>query len=71
MIASLEGNNLVILYMYFTSLVHLKSDLIRGVAFGGSGLIRGVAFGGSGLLRGVLLYIDIKSEYITRFVKMT
>jgi len=62
--------------------VHLKSGLIRGVAFGGSDLIRGVAFdvnghirsvafGGSGLLRGLLLYIDIKSEYITRFVKMT
>ena len=41
MIASLEGNNLVILYMYFTSLVHLKSDLIRGVAFDGKDIVRG------------------------------
>jgi len=41
------------------------------VAFDVNGHIRSVAFGGSGLLRGLLLYIDIKSEYITRFVKMT
>jgi hypothetical protein len=34
--ASLEGNNTVIFYY----LLHLKSDLITVVAFGGSGLIR-------------------------------
>ena len=32
---------------------HLKSGLIRRVAFGGSGLIRRMAFGGSGLIRRV------------------
>jgi hypothetical protein len=33
--------------------VHLKSDTISGLAFGGSGLERGVAFDGSVLVRGV------------------
>ena len=33
--------------------MHLKSDLIKWMSFGGSVLIRGVAFGGSGIIRGV------------------
>ena len=38
------------------------SNLIREVAFGGSGLIREVAFGGSDLIRGELLYMISVSQ---------
>ena len=31
---------------------HLKSHVIRGASFGGSGLIRGASYDGSGLIRG-------------------
>jgi hypothetical protein len=49
-VAFLEGDHLLIFH-YIS--VHLKSGLIRGVAFGGSDLIRGIAFGGSDLIREV------------------
>jgi hypothetical protein len=49
-VAFLEGDHLLIFH-YIS--VHLKSGLIRGVAFGGSDLIREVTFGGSDLIRGV------------------
>ena len=39
-------------YYYFTISVHVKSGLIREMAFGESSLIRQVAFGESGLIRG-------------------
>jgi hypothetical protein len=48
-VASLERDNL----LYFTILVHLKSVLIREVAFDGSDIIRRVAFDGSDIIRGV------------------
>ena len=47
--ASLERDNL----LYFTILVHLKSVMIREVAFDGSDIIRRVAFDGSDIIRGV------------------
>ena len=46
--ASFEGHSLVV----FNS-VHLKSCLIRGLAFGGRDLIRRLAFGGRDLIRGL------------------
>jgi hypothetical protein len=49
-VAFLEGDHLLIFH-YIS--VHLKSGLIRGVAFGGSDLIREIAFGGSDLIREV------------------
>ena len=73
--ASLERDNL----LYFTILVHLKSVLIREVAFDGSDIIRrvafdesdiirGVAFDGSGLIRGRLLCIHfILPSYFYEF----
>ena len=73
--ASLERDNL----LYFTILVHLKSvlirevafdgsDIIRRVAFDGSDIIRGVAFDGSGLIRGRLLCIHfILPSYFYEF----
>ena len=42
--------------LYYLSASETLPDIIRGVAFGGSGLIRGVVFGGSGLIGGGLLY---------------
>jgi hypothetical protein len=74
-VASLERDNL----LYFTILVHLKSvlirevafdgsDIIRRVAFDGSDIIRGVAFDGSGLIRGRLLCIHfILPSYFYEF----
>jgi hypothetical protein len=50
-VASLERDNL----LYFTILVHLKSVLIREVAFDGSDIIRRVAFDGSDIIRGMAL----------------
>jgi hypothetical protein len=59
--------------MHFTISVHLKSNLIRGVTFDGSGLIRGMAFDGSGLIRGMafdgsgliadLIFFHFKTEF--------
>jgi hypothetical protein len=41
--------------------MHLKSGLIRGMAYGGSGLIiRGMAYGGSGLIIRVGLLYSMK-----------
>jgi hypothetical protein len=45
--------------------VHLKSDLIRRVAFDGSGLIRGVAFDGA-----ITIYHVIKDVSISWIVNV-
>ena len=47
--ASLEGDNLVVLYYLCASAICTD----KRVAFGWRGLIRGVAFGWRGLIRGV------------------